>query len=112
FQGKPARSQRSRGPSISRTRSWPYRCSSQRQLWSSVVAFTVRCGARADDQLARTFEAVRGLELCELLLDLAPRLLALAFAEGGHHLVQRPERFALEADAVGSRGHPDRRADP
>ena len=26
--------------------------------------------------------------------------------------MQRPERFALEADAVGSRGHPDRRADP
>src|SRR5947207_8036517 len=67
--------------------------------------------ADADDQLAGSLEAVRPLVLPQRLADLGPGRLALGLAETGQHLVQRAERLALEAQALGGRGHPQRRLD-
>src|ERR1700756_2096017 len=73
-------------------------------------AFPARlaCGAGADDELAGCFEPILGLELREVLLDLAPCLLALGLAETGEYLVKRAERCALEPHALRCGGHAQR----
>src|SRR3954453_22960445 len=62
--------------------------------WCRALAGT-RClrgsGTRGDEQLAGGLEAARRLVPRELSLDLAPRLLALGFAQPREHLVQGPE---------------------
>ena len=44
--------------------------------------------ADADEHLARTLETVRPVELRELLLDLAPRVLLPEIVEAAQHLVK------------------------
>ena len=56
-------------------------------------------GSGADQQLARSLEASRRVELLERGPDLRPRSLLVGRREARQHLVQRAERFALEADA-------------
>src|SRR5258708_25767897 len=66
---------------------------------------------RSDEQLARARERAVALELAQRLLDLAPGFLAPAGVETRHHLVERAERFALEAHALGRRDGLERRRD-
>ena len=66
---------------------------------------------RAHQHLAGPDEPVRTLVRRQRLMDLGPRVGALALGEPGHQLVERPERLLLEAHALRSgrqqhrRGH-------
>jgi len=58
-------------------------------------------GSGADDQLAARGEALRTLELAELLFDLRPRGRSFRIRDVGEHLGKRTERLTLESDALG-----------
>ena len=80
------------GYTIGKGQSWPLR------LWPHV--WSIR-----DDLTMVAYGAMlrRTLEAAELTLDLFPGRLAPGLVQSGEHLVQRTERLALEADALGCR---------
>ena len=53
-----------------------------------------------DQHFTWTCKSVRAFELPELSLDFSPGVYPLGLAQRRHHLVQRTERFALEAHAL------------